>query len=363
MTRIRASAIALGCVAAAVVAVRAATFDPAAYARSVQAQMSAFGDADPGALRSIANASTPAQVMAGVDRIDVPDLEKRVAAVQQTLRDLRARFHQGDGPCARYPSEDDLRSADADAVARDLVEAKLAPHLSEALSACSLWQSEQDAGHHAQDVAAEAVAYFSTKADPWTRLGVVLRRDATRDAMEALVRGRAAPELSETIADPARALCQRYGSLVAGSMLVARRKGRVDLGAPEMHLLSPGMTAGDVRDRLGDPSTSGTEWRYGDLGAVIGFGPDGRVVRIRTGVEGWRPLVIAGDRPIVGRDRTTIVDALGPPSATGDEDARVACDADEVLLYRRGAFEQALCFLGGRLHTVELRGGDEAPGE
>jgi hypothetical protein len=360
MTRVGKMALVVGFALPALAAVvRAVTFDPQAYARSIDEELRPLSGPDVAALHSIASASSASEVLGGLDSLDVSVLNTRMTAFRENLDGLRARFHRGSTPCARYPLYGEA-PADAEVVAEALATARLAPHLTEVTRACASWQEERDARLHEKDVAAEVVEYFSGRANPWTRLGVWMRSGATVDAARALRQSPLpAPALPEETAPAARAICETYAfeSLMAGSLRVATRKQGVDLTAPEMHLLHPGMTAAEVRDRLGEPAEQGAEWTYHGCGARVRFDAEGRVRAIATPIEGWHTHVVVRQQAMPALDRASLVEALGEPKWLGDENARIACDGDEVLGYDRGPYASVLCFLGGQLKSVELRDG------
>jgi hypothetical protein len=339
---------------AATLAARWLTFDPAAQARAFVAQVNPLVETDVAQLRALAQASSMAQAAAGVDRVDVGSLSKRLGAAQENRRAIRQRYHHGPGPCARYPNDTDA-PADPNEAVRAIVSAGLAARLEELTRACAARQADRDDGLHEGDEASEIVRFFSEQADPWTRLGVRLRGEATLAAARALMRPRTAAPFPGAHAREAMALCDTYGSIVTAGLRVTEWKQRVDLTAGELHLLHPDLTKAEVRERLGEPKEEGGEWVYPSRNARVRFDEGGRVAGIESRIPSFHPMVFAGEQALPNIDRESLVAALGAPAWKGDGETLAASGSDEILGYDRGPYALALSFQGGSLKSVELR--------
>jgi hypothetical protein len=180
-----------------------------------------------------------------------------------------------------------------------------------------------------------------------------MHRHAIEDAVRPVVEPKPPPvrgtPLSPEEEARAKPLWERYGylQLLQGAMRIGVRTHVIDLRAPHLRLLSPGMSQSAVRARLGATEEDGEHWRYPQFATEVSFDEQGRVIGIAT-------RLAAGDQVIVDGTaqrelgEASVARLMGRPlrEAQGER-------GESVLVYGAGPHAMVLMFTG-QLARVEL---------
>jgi hypothetical protein len=327
-----------------VLVVRYITFDPKLFVSEVDDRLNPLRPKPAGSASHATSLLGPAP----------SDKTERVRQLERTIAELHQRYHTSAAPCFRYPSKEDVAGAPekADEVADALLAADLAGRLDALMLTAAQWARDADTATHALSAAGEVVEYFANQAGLWTRLGVAMHRHAVDEAAKAVVEPRL-PPLSGTPLSPeeearAKPLWERYGhlQLLQGAMRVGMRMHVVDLRAPQLRLLEPGMSESAVRARLGTAEEDGDHWRYPRFGTEVSF-KDGRVTGIATNLAPGDQVIVDG---AAQRDlgEASVVRLMGRPLREGQGER-----GESMFVYGAGPHAVVLVFLG-QLGRVEL---------
>lgn len=346
------SAVAVTSLAVAL-AVRYTTFDAKHFVSEVETRLNPMRPTPPAAPGATGSAASEARLLGPLPT----DPAERVRQFETTMAAMNERYHPPPGLCFRYPTKEDgsARSMEkADEVADALLAADLAGRLDALVPASAKWALDADNAKHAAAPEVEVVEYFADEAGLWTQLGVAMHRTAVQDIMRRALEQKPPPPvqgvpLSAEEEARARPLAERYGhlELLQGAMRVGARLHLVDLRAPRLRLVEPGMSQSAVRTRLGPAEEDGLHWRYPRMGTEVSFNEQGVV----TGVVS---LLTFGDQVLVdgaaqrSLDESSLARLMGKPlsDAVGEQ-------GEPVLVYPAGPYAMLLVF-AGQLARVEL---------
>jgi hypothetical protein len=331
--------------------VRYVTFDPKSFVSEVDERLNPLRPKPADKDRAVGAASREAPLLGPVPSTTA----ERVRQFDRTMAELRKRYHTAAMPCYRYLSKEDASSAPdkADEVADALLAADLAARLDVLMPAAAQWARDADSATHAADTAAEVVEHFANQAGLWTRLGVAMHRDAIHEAARAVVVPRVPPVRGTPLSleEEARAkpLWERYGhlQLLQGAMRIASRMRVVDLRAPQLRLVEPGMSQSAVRGRLGAAEEDGEHWRYPQFGTEVTFDKQGSVTGVATRLVPGDQVIVDGTAP---RElgEASVARLMGRPLRAGEGEG-----GESMLVYGAGAHAMVLVF-AGQLARVEL---------
>lgn len=335
--------------------VRHATFDPQQFARDVEAELSPFPLGTVETLRGIASA--PSDASAAPLIMGLPaDLEGTIERYATTMASMRRRFHGGSGPCMRYPTNQDGGGPPEplDEVVDAIFAAELGSRVDALARSSSRWEAEEDAKQHKSDRTAEVMEYFTDAASAWKKLGIAMHRKAVeasiRDVAErtGAIRG----ELLRPDEEPrGKVLSKRFGHrrLLGAGLKIAQRKSELDLRAPQLRLVEPGMSRAAVRGRLGVADQGGERWRYSKDRVEVSFDRQDHVTGVVFTLRDGLSSVIVDGKRIVQLDEPSLTSVMGKPLRDAEGEA-----GETVLVYAAGPHARLLVFEGGHLTRIEL---------
>ncbi len=333
--------------------VRYVTFDPKRFVSEVDDRLNPLRPKPVDTARAVGSASRATPLIGPVPE----GTTERVRQFERTMAELRQRYHTSAAPCFRYPSKEDAPSAPekADEVADALLAADLVGRLDALMPASAQWARDADTATHADSTAVEVVEHFANQTSPWTRLGVAIHRHAIDAAARAVVEPRQPPVGSTrtllSLEEEARAmpLWERYGhlQLLEGAMRVGFRMHVVDLRAPQLRLVEPGMSPSAVRARLGAAEEDGEHWRYPRFGTEVSFNGQGRVTGVATKLTVGDQVIVDGtaQREL---GEASVARLMGRPLREGQGEG-----GESLLVYGAGPHAMVLVF-SGQLARVEL---------
>lgn len=327
-------------------AVRYFTFDPVAWAAGVNDELS------PPTMRRAA-ASASAQTPASTDGKPDADLETWKARTMERAKAMRARFHRGGAECVRYGGGDDPAPAAVDEAAEAILGGGLAPQLGELIADAARWRTEADDRAHAADVSTEVMTYFGENAGPWQRLGLRMHRGAALAALRKYV-GEPPPPSERHVRPESTAraheVADRYGrALLPAAMKITQRVRTVDLRAPKIAFLSPGMPEGELESLLGTPAERTNDtWAWSDPPVEVLLDDRHEVIAVSRAMHEGREALVAGDSMLPSRDEGSLVGALGSPQWSHDD------GANREVVWEAGPLRRRVLFERGALSRVEL---------
>lgn len=330
---------------------RYVTFDPVAWADAVNDELSpaAVMARRASSAASAKTATSPPGASGGSDA----DLEAWRARARERSKAMRARFHPGSGDCVRYGGAEEPPPAVVDETAEAIVGAGLAPHLGELLADAVRWRAEADERAHAADAATEVLTYFGEHAGPWQRVGIWMHRNA---ALAALRKHVVAPPSDSSVhvapesTARAREVTERYGrAILPAAMKITAVVRTVDLRAPQIAYLSPGMPESELERRIGTPAERTNDtWAWVDPALEVLVDERHEVIAISRGVQPGRDHVVVGDTALPGGDEPTLVKVLGAPAWAHDDHAL------REVVWEAGPLRRRLLLEDGKLSRVEL---------
>ena len=176
-----------------------------------------------------------------------------------------------------------------------------------------------------------------------------------RSAALAALRERTSPpgiasrRLPQELTAQGKDLWTRFGSLTAPIMRVSQWKRTVDLKAPRLGLLRPGMPSQQARELLERRPGAAPELQP-SLALGIGLDDQQRIGVVRCMVAGDRPPPIQVDGGLlVHPGQAELARVLGSPLWS----ARLS-EHETALVYDRGEFRQRLVLVDDVLAGVEL---------
>jgi hypothetical protein len=346
----KVAAIALSAALAATCVFRFVTFDPSAWADDVADQMSPFSRRTLGALSAIARASGPDDVGVALDGVHGEDFDARGDRYATTMKAMRARFHAGPGDCARYSTPEQPTPAALDEAVEAIVTAGLARQLDGLVADSLRWRVEEDDRLHAADAPAEAFEWFSERAPAWQRFGIWMHRSAARDALRSLRIAPVARHVKDDSVAAARDLSARYGPILTlAAMKVHSRMRNVDLRVMRISFVAPGMSERDVETRLGAPDDrQAWTWTWKDPATEVFFDERHEVGAVARTVA-KDELISAGEKTLLRSDEAKLVDVLGPPAWSRDDD-----EGNHEVVWEAGPLRRRVVFEAGTLTRVEL---------
>jgi hypothetical protein len=283
------------------------------------------------------------------------DTADRVRQFERTMAELRQRYHSAAVPCVRYPTKEDppIAPEKADEVADALLDADLVSRLDALMPALAKWARDADSATHAGSTASEVVDHFAKQAGLWTRLGVAMHRSAIDAAARPVIEPSPPPvrgtPLSPEEEARAKPLWERYGhhQLLQGAMRVGYRMHVVDLRAPRLRLVEPGMSQSAVRARLGTAEEDGEHWRYPRFGTEVTFDAQGNVIGIATRLAPGDHVMLDGaEQRELGE--APLARLMGKPLREG-----IGEGGESMLVYGAGPHAMVLVF-AGQLARAEL---------
>lgn len=326
-------------------AVRYLTFDPVVWANDVNDELS------PTAIvrKREANGASAQPPEQPADA----ELEAWQARAALRAKSMRERFHPGGGECVRYGGGDPPAPDVVDEAAEAIVTGGLATQLGELLADALRWRTEADDRAHAADVSTEVMTHFSSDAGAWERLGLWMHRDAVLTELRkkvALPPSVAERHVRLDSSTRAKELTVRYGrALLPAAMQVTATMRSVDLRAPQIAFLSPGVAERELEGRLGPPAgRTNDTLAWSDPPLEVLLDERREVVAVSRAVEEGRDHVVVGDSPLGAGDEASLVSALGAPSWRADDGTR------REVIWDSGAFRRRVLLDGGKLARVEL---------
>lgn len=336
---------------ASVAGIRYLTFDPIAWTDGVNEEVSPV----PMLMRRVPSAVPHGESGTPPGKPDLADAEIEAWKARALVRGkaMQARFHSGAVACVRYGTPDAPSPALVAEAADAIVNAGLAPQVRELVTDVARWRAEADDRVHAADLPTEVLTYFGENASVWQRLGLWMHRGA---ALAALRQHAATPQAqSEHHVRPessaaARQIGERYGSvLVPAAMSVHAELRGVDLRAPQIAFLSPGMPERELEGRLGPPEGRTVDtWTWKDPAVEVLFDERHEVLAVSRAIHGADGALGAGGIMLANRDEPTLREVLGAPAWTHDDGEH------RELVWEAGPFRRRILLERGNVARVEL---------